>query len=127
MPRTPATKSLRTARGSFRGQQLHLIQFAGPVKPEWRAELEATGVKIVSYIPQNAYLVYGPAAALAAAQTWAGTNAFVQWEGAYNDAWKINPAARTTDALGQARWPGTTAFAIQLVDDSVLNIWQGSE
>lgn len=119
--RTPVAKSLRQARGSFRGQQLHLIQFAGPVKPEWRAGLEATGVKIISYIPQNAYLVYGDAKTLAAAQAWASANAFVQWEGAYADAWKINPAARITNALGQIRWPGTTAFAIQLVDDAAAN------
>ena len=119
--RTTATKSLRQARGSFRGQRLHLVQFAAPVKPEWRAELEQTGVKIISYIPQNAYLVYGDAAALAQAQAWAGTNAVVQWEGAYNDDWKINPAARTTNALGQARSPGTSTFAIQLVDDPAAN------
>ena len=104
--RTTATKSLRKARGSFAGKGLHLIQFAGPVKPEWRAELEATGVKIVSYIPQNAYLVYGDSKSLAAAQAWAGANDFVQWEGAYADDWKINPAARITNALGQAHWPG---------------------
>ena len=119
--RTPATKSLRKARGTFRGERLHLIQFAAPVKPEWRAALEGTGVKIVSYIPQNAYLVYGDAAALAQAQTWAATNPVVQWEGAYNDDWKINPAARATNALGQARWPGTATFAIQLVDDPAAN------
>ena len=118
--RTAATKSLRAARGNVRGKGLHLIQFAGPVKPEWRAELEATGVKIVSYIPQNAYLVFGDSKPLAAAQAWAGVNDFVQWEGAYSDDWKINPAARLTNALGQAHWPGT-AFAIQLVDDAAAN------
>lgn len=119
--RTTATKSWRRARGSFHGQRLHLIQFAAPVKPEWRAELEGTGVKIISYIPQNAYLIYGDDATLAQAQAWAGTNPVVQWEGAYNDDWKINPAARATNALGQARWPGTTTFAIQLVDDPSAN------
>ncbi len=118
--RTSATKSLRKARGSFRGKGLHLVQFAAPVKPEWRAELVATGVKIIAYIPQNTFLVYGDAAALAAAQTWAGTNAVVQWEGTYADDWKVNPTARLTNALGQAHWPGT-AFAIQLVDDSFAN------
>lgn len=119
--RLTATKSLRQTRGSFLGRQLHLIQFAAPVKPEWRAELEKTGVKIISYIPQNAYLVYGDAAALIRAQSWCATNVIVQWEGAYNDEWKINPAARLTNSLGQAQWPGTTAFAIQLVDDPAAN------
>ena len=119
--RTPATKSLRKGQGDFSGQRLHLVQFAGPVKPEWRAELEASGVKIVSYIPQNAFLIYGNATALTRAQSWCATNVFVQWEGAYNDDWKINPTARRTNSLGQTQWSGTTAFAIQLVDDAVAN------
>ena len=119
--RTTAAKALRQVHGSFRGQHLHLIQFAAPVKPEWRQALEQTGVKIVSYIPQNAYLIYGDAAALTLAQAWAGTNAVVQWEGVYQNDWKINPAARATNATGQVRWPGTSSFAIQLVDDPAAN------
>ncbi|MEI6198240.1 MAG: S8 family serine peptidase, partial [Verrucomicrobiota bacterium] len=119
--RTTAAKALRRARGSFRGQNLHLIQFAAPVKPEWRQALEQTGVRIVTYIPQNAYLIYGDAAALALAQAWAGTNPVVQWEGDYQNDWKINPDARITNALGQAHWPGTDFFAIQLVEDPSAN------
>lgn len=119
--RTPAAKSLRKTFAPKPGRQLHLVQFAGPIKPEWRAELEQTGVRVVTYIPQNAYLVYGGTGALAQLQAWATTNPLVQWEGAYADDFKINPAARTTNALGQARWPGTTTFAIQLVDDASAN------
>jgi hypothetical protein len=70
--RAPEVKALRNVRGVFAGRKLHLIQFAGPVKPEWLAQLKQNGVQIVSYIPENAYLIYGDAAALARMQSWAG-------------------------------------------------------
>src|SRR5215831_20209066 len=31
----PQVKALRKARGAFAGRNLHLVQFAGPVKTEW--------------------------------------------------------------------------------------------
>ena len=41
---------------------MRLIQFAGPIRPEWYQALVATGARIVTYIPNNAYLVYGSVA-----------------------------------------------------------------
>jgi hypothetical protein len=43
---------------SFSGRRLHLVQFVGPVKPEWYSALRDTGAQIVTYVPHNAYLVY---------------------------------------------------------------------
>ncbi|NOS71733.1 MAG: S8 family serine peptidase [Verrucomicrobia bacterium] len=118
---TAEVKALRKPRSPFFGKQLHLIHFAGPIKPEWRATLESHGVKIVSYIPQNAYLVRGDSAALARLQSWAGVTNIVQWDGDYANDFKIHPAARTTDANGQPQTPDTDTFAIQLVEDAVAN------
>src|SRR5438445_491165 len=56
---TEEVKALRISVAAGSAKNLHLIHFAGPIKPEWRDQLEQTGVKIVSYIPQNAYLIYG--------------------------------------------------------------------
>ena len=119
--RAPETKALRRVVGGFAGKRLHLVHFAGPVKPEWRAALERSGARVVSYVPQNAYLVYGDTTALGQMQTWAGTNDFVQWEGGYADDYKIHPHARLTGASGQPQTPATDAFAIQLVDDADAN------
>ena len=47
---------------------MRLIQFAGPIRPEWYEALVATGAHIVTYIPNNAYLVYGTAQTLQAVQ-----------------------------------------------------------
>jgi hypothetical protein len=119
--RTSEIQALRKPVGAFAGRRLHLIQFAGPVKPEWRAALEKTGARIVSYIPENGYLIYGDAPALGRMQAWAGTNEFVQWEGAYADNYKIHPDARLTDANGRPQSPATDIFAIQMVDDAEAN------
>ena len=53
--------ALRAAVGSFEGRRLHLVQFAGPIRPEWHEDLEATGADVIQYIPSYAYLVYGDA------------------------------------------------------------------
>ena len=37
---------------------MRLIQFAGPIRSEWYQSLVATGARIVTYMPNNAYLVY---------------------------------------------------------------------
>ncbi|MGH9799363.1 MAG: S8 family serine peptidase, partial [Blastocatellia bacterium] len=96
---------------------LHLIQFAGPIKPDWYADLEATGVKIVNYIPSNAYLVYGEPRQLARLAAWAARADYVQWDGEYKHEYKIDPAIFSglrgdLSAAGQ-----NELFAIQLVAD----------
>ena len=117
----PEVQAQRKAVGAFSGKRLHLVQFAGPMKPAWREELLATGVQIVTYIPHNAYLVYGDAAGLSRMQALAAGAPHIQWEGAYADDYKIHPAARPVDAQGQPRAIGTDLFAIQLVADAEAN------
>lgn len=119
--RTPQMQSLRHAILPSAGKHLHLVQFAGPIKPEWRSALEQTGASIVSYIPNNAYLIYGDAAAVARARSWAGPESFVQWEGTYRDEYKIHPSARAEDDNGRTRSIGTDTFAVQLVADDAEN------
>jgi len=117
----PEAKALRRAVGSFTGKRLHLLQFAGPVKERWLAGLKQNGVQIVSYIPENTYLVYGDAAALVRVQTWAGASEFTQWEGEYSQDLKVHSKAR---ALVSRRSDGTyeaATFAIQLIADTNAN------
>ena len=106
------------------GKRLHLVHFVGPVKPEWLEELRGTGVEVVTYLPNNAYLIYGEAEAISAARTpAAGTlrSTYQNWEGIYLDAYKTDPKARMTDAAGNPREIGTFFFAIQLVADKQAN------
>ncbi|MBK8269631.1 MAG: S8 family serine peptidase [Planctomycetes bacterium] len=108
---TAYAKGLQSPRSPFDGKALHLIQFAGPVKPEWHAAIESTGVEIVTYIPSNAFLVYGNAASLNEVQSLAKAMPEIQWEAAYRDEYKIDPRA----------FDGEDQFAIQLVADSTAN------
>lgn len=119
--RAPEVIALRKMAVPFAGKKLHLVQFVGPIKPEWREALEQTGVTVVHYVPQNAYLVRGDNAALAKLQTWAQTADYLQWEGDYANDYKIHPRARLVDAKGNAVTPVTDQYAIQLVDDAEAN------
>lgn len=119
--RAPAVLALRKTVTPFGGKKLHLVQFVGPVKPEWREALEATGVAVIHYIPQNAYLVRGDSAAIAKLQAWAQTADYLQWEGEYANDYKIQPRARLIDAKGNPVTPTTDVFAIQMVADAAAN------
>ncbi len=109
---TQEVRALRKTVGDFAGKRLHLVQFAGPVQPGWRQELLGAGVRIVSYIPQNTYLVYGDSHGIAEIQALASAAPRIQWEGAYLDDYKTHPAARTGK---------TDQFAIQLIFDPQAN------
>jgi hypothetical protein len=117
----PQIQSLRKPAGAFAGKRMHLIQFAGPVQPAWREALLQAGAQIVSYIPQNAYLVYGDAGAIGRVQALAAQAPHIQWEGSYLDDYKIHPAARPVDAKGNPRPIGTEWFAIQMMADAEAN------
>ncbi len=56
---TADAQANRTASNTRGGKGMRLIQFAGPIRPEWYQALVATGAHIVTYIPSNSYLVYG--------------------------------------------------------------------
>lgn len=117
--RASEMKARRNVRGVFAGKKLHLVQFAGPVKPGWLAELKQNGVQIVSYIPENAYLIYGDASAISRMQTWAGASDFMQWEGEYGQELKVHSEARTL-ALNNGK-AASGLFAIQLIHDTNSN------
>ncbi len=50
---------------------LVVVQFVGPIKDDWRARLQATGVRVVTYLAQNSYLVHAEGAARAALADYA--------------------------------------------------------
>jgi subtilisin family serine protease len=71
-------------------EQLYLVQFVGPVKNQWVSELKSSA-EIVSYIPNNAYLVRANADGLASINSLAAKGTFVQWTGAFKPSYKIAP------------------------------------
>jgi hypothetical protein len=115
---------------AFSGKQMHLIQFAGPIKPEWYSALVATGAKVVTYIPNNAYLVYGTSTNLTAVQTLAASS-YVQWDGAYTSAHRVSPrldqvaakesATQQRAPLADGSSPKNQLYAIQMTQDKTEN------
>lgn len=119
---TPAAQAVRRA-GAGTANGLYLVHFAGPIRPEWRQALAATGVEIVTYVPYNTYLVFGAPAAVARAQRLANTSPAIQWFGQYQDVHKIDPSL--TRAVATARGAGVPGpvglVAIQLVNVPAVN------
>lgn len=120
--RAPAAQLKRQARGTFTGRRLHLVQFVGPVRPEWREALEVSGVKVLNYVAENAYLISGDAKALAVLQKWAAGADYVQWEGEYAAEFKIHPEVRKHDSWNQiSAATDSDVFAIQIAEDAEAN------
>ena len=120
---TRAAQSLRSLNNLGAGKGMRLIQFAGPIRPEWYAALQATGVHIVTYIPNNAYLVYGNAQTLAAVHDLA-RRPYVQWDGDYGAAARLDPSVTSSSKAGaqpNLSGKGNEQFVIQMVDDPEEN------
>lgn len=104
-------------------KRLHLVQFQGPVMPEWHDELLATGVEVVSYIPNNAYLIYADRGGLRRVRALARRGQILQWEGEYKDSFKTSdefPAEQKTSVVQlQAATDGL--YAVQLIQDKEAN------
>ena len=118
--RAAKSASLRTVSSEFAGNQLHLVQFDGPIQPEWVEQLKQDGYRIVNYIPDNAYLVYGGSTALKSLRS--AVNPHLQWEDAYVASDKINPRAQPAAVAARRAATGTAVpFAVQLVQDAAAN------
>ncbi|HVQ31021.1 MAG TPA: S8 family serine peptidase, partial [Vicinamibacteria bacterium] len=120
---TDEAQALRAPTTALGGRRLHLVQFVGPVRPAWYAALEKAGARIVSYVPNNAYLVYGDDEALGRVRTLAGAARYVQWEGPFRDEYRLHPLAAPDPrrALSSATGETTALYAVQLVRDPEAN------
>lgn len=121
---TPEAQSSRGAGAVTSGNQMRLIQFKGPIRPGWYQALVSTGARVVTYIPNNAYLVYGSADRLGAVQQLAASNPAVQWDGEYAAAYRLDPSI--TGGKGALNSDNRSAkgneqFSIQLVEDAAEN------
>ncbi|HWP43026.1 MAG TPA: S8 family serine peptidase [Blastocatellia bacterium] len=70
--------------------RLYLVQMVGPVKQEWLDEI-ASRAEIVTYIPNNAYLVRADDSAMQQIEGLKSPSGFVQWTGAYKPVYKLSP------------------------------------
>ena len=89
-PTVPA--DLRQEEGT--GKRLRLVQYRGPVTPEWMQLLRSSGAQIISYVPNNAYLVFMDAMMERKLEAMHGASGPIQWVGAYHPYYKITPELR---------------------------------
>jgi uncharacterized protein YegP (UPF0339 family)/subtilisin-like proprotein convertase family protein len=125
------------AEDAFAGRRLHLVQLVGPPRPGWLQEIRDTGVRVVSHVPRNAFLVYGDEASLRALRALARAASYVAWEGPYRSEHRMPRGARAAAAEdrlrrgpGARRAPGAPLegsgdaaplYAVQLVRDDAAN------
>ncbi|MXG89384.1 S8 family serine peptidase [Nocardioides flavescens] len=95
------------------GRQLRLVQYAGPIQPRWYAALEARA-RVVSYVPDHAYLVWVTQAdAEALAAEAADGDGAVVWSGPLDPAYRLAPELR--DPPDDTS--GTVDITLQVVDN----------
>jgi hypothetical protein len=83
---------------------VYLLQFAGPILPEWEKQVESFGVKPVQYIPYNAYLVAATPEAISSAEKLS----FVQLIDMLHVALKVHPK--------KGKDSETQQYIVQLID-----------
>ena len=100
-------------------KQMRVIQFAGPIKRRWVEQLEATGSEIIGYVPNNAYIIRGPARALARVAALdggeaAGDDRPIQWMSRIDPVQKLDPFY--SDDLLAANVSASVDVEIELID-----------
>ncbi len=72
-----------------KGEQFYLVQFAGPVRDAWLADLRATGAAIVAYVPYNGYLIWGDEGVRTRVAARVASRIEYQWHGPYLPAYRL--------------------------------------
>lgn len=115
----PAAPAALQRMPSLGGAQLHLVQFPGPIQDEWYQAMLESGLQIVTYLPDYAYLVWGEATALGRL----ASRAPLRWQGAYLPAYALHPelVAPALNALGR---PEESPAEVVTVDVQVVDMPQ---
>ena len=90
----------------------HLIQFDGPIRPEWLSAVRASGLALVQPLHPFSYIVWAESGQMSAART----HSSVRFAGPMMPAWKVQPHLRDFDATPRA----TMALASAHVDQREL-------
>lgn len=86
-PQPPESLKMRSLKNvSGTAKKYWLIQFIGPVKPDWSEEIALAGAAFGDYIPENAFLAEMSEDVAAIVKT----KLFVQWIGPYEPVYKVS-------------------------------------
>ena len=102
----PLSRRLVTAPAGFEPAKagdepgIELVQFAGPIPQAWRARLDALGVQVLQYIPNNAYAVLADAAGRRALADYASRAPEVRMVGTLDPVYKLAGGLLSTVRAG---------------------------
>lgn len=97
----PIAANVRQSKAS--DFQFWIVQFIGPVKPAWLANLRKLGIEIVAYMPNNAYVVWLDGSALTQLENLAKSDPTVQWTDAYHPSYRLAPTLQNGKGAQTAR------------------------
>jgi fibronectin type 3 domain-containing protein len=69
------------------GTRYYLVQFTGPIRPEWQEEVRATGAKLSRYVPELAFVTR----MTPAQEPVVRALPFVRFVGKYKTEWRVEP------------------------------------
>jgi uncharacterized protein YqfB (UPF0267 family) len=101
------------------GMGYYLLQFHGPIQPQWKEDLLAAGVQILDYIPDWAFIVRMDGATRA---TVASMDA-VRWVGLYQPGYRIAPSLASTPPSQDTFTPVEDVDRVQVM----VIIFQGED
>jgi len=93
--KTPPPVAANARQTKVGGPQFWIVQFVGPIKPDWLDGLRADGLAIVQYLPNNAYVVWGDGGQITALERSVQTNAARQFTAEYHPAYRLAPNLAT--------------------------------
>jgi Subtilase family len=96
-----------------------VVQFEGPIKEEWRAAIEQTGARIITYIPNNAYIVRADSKAAFGVWRLKTDHPFVQYVGDYHPVYRLSPEMRAARQLGGSEYVKVTVQFIAGPDSAM--------
>ncbi|MBL8725424.1 MAG: S8 family serine peptidase [Planctomycetes bacterium] len=103
---TTAQIDLPGVLGAPSGNRLFLVQFQTQILEPYRRALEARGVEVLHYLPENAFFVRGDRAQVLALRQLP----FVRWVGDLQNGFKLSEELRAF-----AQTDGTEALAVNLI------------
>ncbi len=94
------------------GEAVGLVHFYAPVTAAWQNALEARGVQVLLYVPTDAFLVRGPAAAVDGLRSLP----YVDYVGPYQSPWKVPASLSSAAGVQDVRivlMPGEPTGAVE--------------
>jgi subtilisin family serine protease len=85
-PEPPIHPRFSTSAASREVENYYIVQFVGPIKDEWKGEIQNLGGKLFDYVPNYGFIVrMNPSA-----RDNVGRLRFVRWLGTYQPAYKLS-------------------------------------